>query len=123
MKLGKKGKKLTTSVVQSAILALVIIVVLFGVYAAMVPEAQTAGDSLNDSNRCDDLGCSYNSSSDKCQYNSTFVGNATLFCSTPDKTIPLASLFGGNGIVFVILMAMLLIVIVVSLFKSAKGSK
>ena len=120
MKLGKKGKKLTTGMVQSAILALVIIIVLFGVYAAMVPEAQTAGDSLNDSSRCADVNCYWNSSDIDC-----YDDNVTseVACTESASSLPLASLFGGSGIVFVILMAMLLIVVIVSLFKSGKGSK
>lgn len=44
--IGKKGK-LSTSVLNTAILAIVLITVLFQLYATLVPEAQTAGDDLN----------------------------------------------------------------------------
>lgn len=43
----KKGK-LQPSILQTAILALVLLVVLFELYADLVPEAQSAGNTLND---------------------------------------------------------------------------
>lgn len=43
----KSGKKLGTGMLNDAILAIVMIVVLFLLYAELVPEAQTAGDALN----------------------------------------------------------------------------
>ena len=45
-KLHKKGK-LNTGVLNTAILAIILLVVLFQIYAELVPEAQTAGDTLN----------------------------------------------------------------------------
>jgi hypothetical protein len=44
----KKGK-LSTGMLNTAILAIVLLVVLFQLYAELIPEAQTAGDSLNTS--------------------------------------------------------------------------
>jgi hypothetical protein len=44
----KKGK-LSTSLLQTAILALVLVTVLFQLYADLVPTAQAAGDTLNSS--------------------------------------------------------------------------
>lgn len=44
----KKGK-LAPGLLQTAILALVLLVVLFQLYAELVPEAQEAGDTLNTS--------------------------------------------------------------------------
>lgn len=44
----KKGK-LSTGFLNSAILAIVLLVVLFQLYAELIPEAQDAGDSLNTS--------------------------------------------------------------------------
>jgi len=119
MKLGKKAKKITAAGVQSAILVIVIIVVLFSVYAAMVPEAQTAGDALNDSNRCGDVGCYWNTSGasgDECQVNSTSIST----CTASGESLPLGNIFGSTGVVFVVLMAMLLIVVIVGLLKASK---
>ena len=45
-KMHKKGK-LGTSVLNTAILAIILLVVLFQIYAELVPEAQSAGDTLN----------------------------------------------------------------------------
>jgi hypothetical protein len=42
----KKGR-LQSGILQTAILALVLLVVLFQLYANLVPEAQAAGDTLN----------------------------------------------------------------------------
>ena len=46
--MNKKGK-LTTATINTAILAIVLIVVLFKLYASLIPEAQAAGDELNKS--------------------------------------------------------------------------
>lgn len=48
MKLQKsKLGQLQTGILQTAILALVLLVVLFQLYAELVPEAQAAGNTLN----------------------------------------------------------------------------
>jgi len=44
----RKGK-LDTGMINTAILAIVLLVVLFKLYAELVPEAQSAGDDLNES--------------------------------------------------------------------------
>lgn len=75
--MNKKGN-LQTGVLQNAILGLVLLVVLFQLYANLVPEAQSAGDQLNASG------------------------------------VPLGALFSGQGIVFVIIMASLIILVVKS---------
>jgi len=46
-KMNRKGK-LNTGVLNTAILAIILLVVLFQIYAELVPEAQTAGDTLNE---------------------------------------------------------------------------
>lgn len=43
-----KGK-LTTGVLNTAIIGIVLLVVIFKLYAVLMPEAQAAGDELNDS--------------------------------------------------------------------------
>jgi hypothetical protein len=42
-----KAGKLTTQTLNTAIIAIILVVVLFKLYAVLVPEAQTAGDELN----------------------------------------------------------------------------
>ena len=46
-KMNRKGK-LNTGVLNTAILAIILLVVLFQIYAELVPEAQTAGNTLNE---------------------------------------------------------------------------
>jgi len=46
MNLGRKGA-LGVGIIQTAILAIILVTVLFQVYASLVPTAQTAGDALN----------------------------------------------------------------------------
>jgi len=41
------ANKIGTSMINSAITGIVLLVILFKMYAALVPEAQTAGDELN----------------------------------------------------------------------------
>lgn len=45
-KLNKAGK-MSTAILNTAILSFVLLVVLFQLYANLVPEAQSAGDTLN----------------------------------------------------------------------------
>jgi len=45
--LKSKAGKLNEGTLNTAIIAIVLLVVLFKLYAALVPEAQTAGDELN----------------------------------------------------------------------------
>lgn len=42
-----KTGKLTTATLNTAIIGIVLVVVLFKLYASLVPEAQSAGDELN----------------------------------------------------------------------------
>jgi hypothetical protein len=78
---------LSTGMLNSAIIAIVLLVVLFQLYSTLVPEAQTAGNMLNESG------------------------------------VPLGSLFTGNGVVFIIVMASLVIVVVTSFMGGLKGKK
>lgn len=83
MEKSRKGA-LGTGMLGQAILGIVLLVVLFQLYAELVPEAQTAGDALNASG------------------------------------VPLGGLFTSSGIVFVIIMAALLIVVVMSFLPKGK---
>ncbi len=120
MKLLKsKTGKLNQAVINTAILVIVLLVVLFQIYAAVIPEAQAAGNLMNDSNRCVDVGCFYNVSEITgavCLVNSTETVSGAL-CGGADS-IPLASLFSGTGIVFIIIMAALFILVIKSFMKS-----
>ena len=113
----KKGK-LNMGLLNTVVLSIILITVLFQVYAEVIPEAQTGGDDLGDAARCADVGCHYNAtgvSGDECQLNSTDIST----CTASTQSIPLAGLFGSTGIVFTIIIAALLILVV----KSSMGSK
>ena len=96
-------------------LGLVILVVLFQSYASIVPIAQTAGASLNDTARCHAAGGTYctNLTTPFCYSvatcNST-IGNPTVTYNQ----IPLSSTFNATGVIFVIVMAALLILVVMA---------
>jgi len=121
MKILKSRKgKLSSSTVNTAILAIILLVVLFQVYASLVPTAQTAGDSLNASNQCVQAGCVYDgtgASAAAC-INGSGVGNVS--CAQTTTTIPLSGLFSGTGVVFIIIMAALIILVVKSFLKGKK---
>ena len=108
---------INTAFVNKAIITILVIVLLFSIYSAIIPEAQTAGDEMNDSNRCTDVGCYYNITDPYCHVNTT---NATV-CQAPAYSIPLSGLFSSSGIVFLIIMAALLVFLVKGLL--AKGKK
>ena len=111
--------KLSTESINAAILALILIVVIFKVYSTLVPEAQSAGDEMNVSNRCAAVGCNWNESAAvDCNINTSPEGNATS-CATP-YVVPLSSLFSGQGIVFIIIMAALVVVIIRSIMPKGK---
>jgi len=120
VKLNKKGK-LTTNTLNTVVLGIVILVVLFASYAAIIPDAQTAGDSMNDSIRCVDVGCVYTAATPAASLtciNGTGAGNIT--CQEQAQSIPLSGLFSGTGVVFVIVMAALLILVVKGFMSSNK---
>jgi len=105
-----KKAKLNQGMLTAVVFSIVALVVLFVVLSTLIPEAQTAGDSMNDSNRCADVGCYYNgSATPTCSLNAT---NQTLACGNSVNAIPLSSLFGGQGVLFVIVMAVMLILVI-----------
>ena len=113
----KKGK-ITTSVLNTAILTIILLVVLFQVYASLVPTAQAAGDSMNASNNCVAQGCYWNStgvSGAECQ-----VADSDLTGCAVTTTIPLNTLFAGTGFIFVIIMAALIVLVVKSFLQKGK---
>ena len=116
MKLKSKKGKLSTGMVNTAILAIVLLVVLFRLYAQLVPEAQSAGDDLNASNYCIDQGCYYNTSgANTCGE----VANGSEPCDS-GGTLAFGGLFSSDGVVFIVIMAALIIVVVKSFLKGKK---
>jgi len=90
------------------------IIVLFSIIAVLYPEAESAGNSLNDSNMCSEAGCFYNSSRTvECTANNVTAGDTTL-CTTGygAEGFPLSGLFAGGGVLFVIIAAGMLFVVI-----------
>ena len=101
-----------------SIIAIVVLTVLLSAYSILVPEAQTSGDNIYTA-RCEDVGCTWNTTSDVCRLlNSSGQQNGTA-CRTQGE-MPLGSLFTSDGVVFVIIMAAFLILIVRSFLPSGK---
>ncbi len=103
----KNKKGLTTSIIQTSILSLVLLVVLFQIYANITPEAQAAGNNLGNQARCESAGGNFATGS--CTTNGSIEGAAVGF-----DTIPLSGLFSGTGVVFIIIIAALIILVVKS---------
>lgn len=121
--LRSKDAKFNTALVTVAVIGIVFLVILLTVYSVLIPEAQTAGDSLNISVRCADAGCFYNTSNDNSTVGVSCIESSALTnntCATQLDAIPLATLFSGTGVVFVIIMATLIILIVRAYLKKIK---
>ncbi len=105
-KKGQIGKK-----IEVVVIVIITIVVLFQIFAGIVPEAQSAGDTMSDDTICQNTGCVVNSSlTPTCQTNRSQQGfglNSSVGCTAPLQNIPLASLFGSSGIVILLLMVAL----------------
>ena len=121
----KKGQTGLNKKIEAGAIIIIIVVVLFQIYASLVPEVQTAGDSMNDSNRCNAVGCFFNTSAGAtsnlqgCRANSSVEANKTA-CSNSAQTIPLSGLFKGTGIVVLLLMVGLLLIILRTILPKGK---
>lgn len=103
-------------ILNSVLVTLLVIVVLFSAYAAITPDVQTSGDSLNASNRCESVGCVYNDTyTVECRNN---ISVESIGCQADAQSIPLSGFFGSNGIVFLIVMAMLIVLVVRSVWNN-----
>lgn len=113
-----KGK-FSSGAINKAVIGIVLLVILFALYAVLVPEAQTAGDSMNDSNLCAANSCSYNDSRTVVCTATNTSGTDVTACATA-SSIPLANLLNGTGVVFVVIMAALLIVVIKAFITKGK---
>ncbi len=99
--------------INAVVIIIISIVVLFQIFAGIVPEAQSAGDTMSDDTICVNAGCIVNTSlTPDCQSNRSpqgFGGNSSGACGVALQNIPLASLFGSSGLIILILMAFLFI--------------
>ena len=107
-----KKAKLNTGLVTSARVGIVMLVVLFSALAGVLPSAQDAGDSLNETSRCVAEGGYWNvtTADVECRTNST-ANETTLVEYSP---VPLSGLFSGTGLIFLVIMAGIAMVIIKS---------
>ena len=115
MKLVKGNKAQMRAKIGIVVTIIISVVVLFQLFADLVPEAQSAGTQLSDETKCADVGCFVNSTlTPICQTNSSpqgFGENSSEACLVPLQNIPLASLFGSSGIVILLLMVFLFLTV------------
>lgn len=107
---------LKPTVLNTAIIGLVLLVVLFQLYATLIPEAGAAGDSLGDAATCSTAGGFFNGTQNLCLNGTSPADTAQVTF----QSIPLGGLLGGSGVVFVIIMAALVILVVRSFLPGSK---
>lgn len=120
----KRGTKINN---VANVLALIVvgILIILNIASDTIPTAQTAGNSMNDSNRCADVGCYYNAS-DQSGYtvtvdNCVTAEGSNTSCTQSAREIPLGNLFGGNGFVFILAMVAILYGMVQLVLALIKG--
>ena len=110
--MNKKGK-LTTNLIGYGIVAILVIVILFKLLAVLVPEAMTSGDELT-TNPCELAGGYWNLTDTSCDVSAS---NTT---AVSYGEIPLASLFSGSGVIFIIVMVSFLLIVVYGFLSKKK---
>ena len=113
---------INTSFINKAIITILVVVLLFSIYSAIIPEAQTGGDEMGDAYLCTELGaCILNATANE-TYPCRLTANQSLNCTGGQVTsIPLSGLFSGTGMMFVIIMAGMLFLVIKGIL--AKGKK
>ena len=104
MDLGKKAQINLSGKLTSIVVVIITVVVLFQIFASLVPEAQSAGTELSDATRCADAGRFFNVSQTACLTNSSLEGIVVSF-----DAIPISSIFSSSGVVILLLMVSLFV--------------
>lgn len=113
-----------SSVINTAILGIILVTVLFSAYAEIMPSAQDSGDKLGDEYRCNTVAeasstCFYNASrATDCTENNKTAADTTA-CTT-FKSVPLSGLFGTGAVVFIVVMCFLLVLVIKSFLPKGK---
>ena len=111
----------TTGFIQKVFLGVILLVVLFAGAAQILPNAQSAGDELSDEGQCNVLDtCTYNTTASSSQPCRTSTNHSQVCAQGQPDGVPLASLLGGNGVVFLAIMAGLVLLVVVSTLRLRK---
>jgi len=102
------------SMFQKYAMILIVAIVGFSLFAALYPEASSAGDGVSDEGMCENNNCFYNVSRTggalgayQCTANNeTNIDNSTCTASGYQTGgLPLAGLFAGGGIMFIVIAA------------------
>ena len=123
--MNKKGQIKLNKTIEVALILILTVVILFSLYSALIPEVQTAGDALNDSNYCVSQGCFYNASlldespavDNPCRQEN--ASNSSNACGVA-HTLPIASIFRSGGIIVLLLMVTLILVIIKTVMPKGK---
>lgn len=96
--------------VNAAVIGIVVILVLFNAYAAIVPDAQDSGDEMTNDARCTTAGGIYCTNLTPTGCYALVEGCNTSMSGVHYSRIPLGDLFSDSGVVFVLVMSGLLLV-------------
>lgn len=113
-----KYKKLLTDCkgqINQRIIAVAVIIisiiVIFNIASSLVPEAQSAGDRFSDATKCAEASCFSNVTlSPSCVINSSIEGSA-IACPNDIQNIPVASIFGSQGVIILLMMIFIFIIV------------
>jgi hypothetical protein len=103
----KSKKAQLNTKINTVIVSVITIVILFQIFSTLVPEAQSAGDELGDLQRCSDAGGFYNNTQALCLNGTNPADTAQVTFSA----IPISSLFGSSGVAVLLLMILLLMIV------------
>jgi len=81
-------------------LSFIVLVILLQIYAALIPQAQLAGDGINETS-----------------YNATYYTPDGATVTVTDSRLPLRTIFSGSGVIFVIVMAAFAIMFFIEMKK------
>ena len=94
------------------------LLILFSIASALLPEAQSAGDGLSDTNLCNNNGCFYNATqATPC---TASAGDQATACPQGTSSFPLSSLFSGTGVLFLIISAALVFLVLGSVYNKRR---
>jgi len=105
-----------TKSINKPIATIISILVIIVIFTNLLPSARTAGDDLTDANLCVGVGGIFNDTRDiTCTNNNSDTGDGIAFTS-----IPISGVFGGSGLVFVLLMVGLLLTMIILTISRTK---
>lgn len=88
------------------------VIILVSIFAALVPEVNNAGDQLNQSNQCNGLGgCLFNATNSSVAPCREAADQANACPSGGNEVVPLSGLFASNGVITLIVLALLVFIV------------